>query len=128
MNTEETEHGVLDTWTPQEVADAYANGKIVLVDVRTPAEFMFEHVEGAMLAPMSFFKAENLPENDAKPVVFYCGSGARSRRVAMMALESGFDRIAQMEGGFGGWKSAGLPHVATNMATGAPQIVTPKGS
>jgi rhodanese-related sulfurtransferase len=125
MKTETLENGTLDTWTPQEVADAYDKGGIVLIDVRTPAEYMFEHVDGAMLAPMSFIKTKNIPDNGDRPVVFYCGSGMRSRRVALMALEKGFDRIAHMEGGFGGWKAAGLPYIGTNMATGAPQSVQP---
>jgi len=30
-----------------------------------------------------------------------------------------------MEGGFGAWKGAKLPYIGTNMATGAPQAVTP---
>lgn len=121
METEKTENGTLETWTPQEVADAYTKGEIVLIDVRTTAEYMFEHVEGALLSPMSFFTPKNLPDNNKKPIVFYCGSGARSRKVAMKTLDAGFDKIAHMEGGFGGWKQAGLPYIGTDMATGAPQ-------
>lgn len=121
MQTETIANGTLQTWTPQEVADAYSKGKIVLIDVRTPAEYMFEHVDGAMLAPMSFVKVENIPDNDKRPVVFYCGSGVRSKRVASLCLENKFSTIAHMEGGFGGWKAAGLPFIGTNMATGAPE-------
>lgn len=121
MKTENTPAGTLETWTPQEVAEAYAKGEIVLIDVRTTPEYMFEHVEGALLSPMAFFNPKNLPEQSGKPVVFYCGSGARSGRVAGMTLESGFDKVAHMEGGFGAWKQAGLPFIGTNMATGAPQ-------
>ena len=95
MQTETIANGTLQTWTPQEVADAYSKGEIVLIDVRTPAEYMFEHVDGAMLAPMSFVKVENIPNK--------------------------FSTIAHMEGGFGGWKAAGLPFIGTNMATGAPE-------
>jgi hypothetical protein len=58
MQTETIANGTLQTWTPQEVAEAYGKGEIVLIDVRTPAEYMFEHVDGAMLAPMSFVKVE----------------------------------------------------------------------
>lgn len=121
METENTGSGTLETWTPQEVAEAYKKGEIVLIDVRTTAEFMFEHIEGALLSPMSFFNPKNLPDNTKKPIVFYCGSGARSGRVAMKTLEAGFDRIAHMQGGFGGWKQAGLSYIGTDMATGAPQ-------
>ena len=81
MQTETIANGTLETWTPRNVADAYAKGDIVLIDVRTPAEYMFEHVDGAMLAPMSFIKVKNVPDNDRRPVVFYCGSGMRSKRI-----------------------------------------------
>jgi rhodanese-related sulfurtransferase len=121
MQTEKIGNGTLDTWTPQEVAAAYGNGEIVLIDVRTPAEYMFEHVDGAMLAPMSFIKVKNIPDNEKRPVVFYCGSGMRSKRIAAMCLEAGFDKIAHMEGGFGAWKANNLPYIGTNMATGAPE-------
>lgn len=121
MQTETIGNGTLDTWTPEEVAKAYANGEIVLIDVRTPAEYMFEHVDGALLAPMSFLKVANVPDNAKRPVVFYCGSGVRSKRIATLCLEGGFDRIAHMAGGFGAWKAAKLPYIGTNMATGAPE-------
>jgi len=121
MQTEKLANGTLDTWTANEVADAYDKGEIVLIDVRTPAEYMFEHVDGAMLAPMSFLKVRNIPDNEKRPVVFYCGSGVRSKKIATMCLEAGFSNIAHMEGGFGGWKAAGLPYIGTNMATGAPE-------
>jgi rhodanese-related sulfurtransferase len=121
MQTEKIGNGTLDTWTPQEVAAAYDKGEIVLIDVRTPAEYMFEHVDGAMLAPMSFIKVKNIPDNDKRPVVFYCGSGMRSKRIATMCLEAGFQNIAHMEGGFGAWKANNLPYIGTNMATGAPE-------
>ncbi|GAB4357155.1 MAG: rhodanese-like domain-containing protein [Oricola sp.] len=121
MKTEEIFDGTLDTWTPQEVAEAYARHEIYLIDVRTPAEYMFEHVDGAMLAPMSFVRISNIPDNDRRPVVFYCGSGVRSKRVAAMYIEAGHSRAAHMEGGFAAWKASGLPYIGTNMATGAPE-------
>lgn len=122
MQTEKIGNGTLDTWTPQEVAAAYDKGEIVLIDVRTPAEYMFEHVEGAMLAPMSFIKVKNIPDNEKRPVVFYCGSGVRSKRVAGMYLDAGHENVAHMEGGFGAWKANKLPYIGTNMATGAPEV------
>ena len=45
MEIENTEAGKLETWTPEEVAAAYENGEIALIDVRTPQEYMFEHIE-----------------------------------------------------------------------------------
>ena len=94
-------------------------GEIVLIDVRTPNEYAFEHVRGAMLFPMSSFDVANLPEQGKKRLVFHCGSGVRSRKIAERCEAGGIDRIAHMEGGFGAWKSAGLPFIAIDPATGA---------
>lgn len=125
MQSETVGESILETWTAQEVAEAYARDAVVLIDVRTPQEFMFEHVEGALLCPLAFVDANKLPGQSDKRIVFHCGSGMRSEKVARMAIEAGYERIAHMGGGFGAWKAAGLPYVGTNMATGAPQRVTP---
>ncbi|MFO7854160.1 MAG: rhodanese-like domain-containing protein [Paracoccaceae bacterium] len=121
MRTEDTPSGPLEHWTPQEVAEAMARREIVLIDVRTPQEYMFEHVEGALLLPMAFLNPEHLPAQGEKRVVFHCGSGARSAKTAGFCLGEGIAPVAHMEGGFGAWKAAGLPYVGTDMATGAPK-------
>ncbi len=123
MQTETVDGTTLETWTVEEVAQAMAHNRIVLIDVRTPQEYMFEHVEGALLMPMAFFKPEALPGQSDKRIVFHCGSGVRSERVARLALAAGLDPIAHMAGGFAAWKAAGLPHLATDMASGAPKRV-----
>ncbi|MGG7567699.1 rhodanese-like domain-containing protein [Rhodovulum sp. DZ06] len=123
MQTETVGAATLETWTPEEVARAFAADEIVVIDVRTPQEYMFEHIEGALLAPMAFIDAKKLPGQSDKRILFHCGSGMRSERVARMAIEAGYDRIAHMGGGFGAWKAAQLPYIGTNMGTGAPQRV-----
>jgi rhodanese-related sulfurtransferase len=123
MKTEDVNGKPLESWTPEEVKAAQDRGEIVLIDVRTPQEYMMEHIEGALLMPMSFFDPDALPTEEGKRLVFHCGSGMRSGKVAKSYLEAGRDRAAHMEGGMGGWKQAKLPHVATDMATGAPKKV-----
>ncbi|WP_176085068.1 rhodanese-like domain-containing protein [Martelella sp. HB161492] len=125
MKSEELNNGIVETWTPEEVAAALNAGEIVLIDVRTPAEYAFEHIEGSLLSPMAFTDPKNFPTQDGKRIVLHCGSGIRSGRVADMCLGAGFGRIAHMEGGFGAWKAAALPYIATDMATGAPKRMVP---
>ncbi len=121
MEAEKYASGTIETWSPEEVEEAYSNNRIILIDVRTPQEYMFEHVEGVLLAPMSFFRPEHLPSQQDKPIVLHCGSGVRSGRVAKMCIDAGIDRIAHMGGGFGAWKARGLPYVGTDMSSGAPK-------
>ncbi|WP_294624390.1 rhodanese-like domain-containing protein [uncultured Roseovarius sp.] len=123
MQSETIGDGTFETWTVEEAAEAWAKNEIVLIDVRTPQEYMFEHIEGALLLPMPFFNAEKLPGQSDKRIVFHCGSGVRSEKIARAAIDAGVTRIAHMEGGFGAWKKAKKPYIGTNMATGAPARV-----
>ncbi|MGR3272848.1 rhodanese-like domain-containing protein [Thalassococcus profundi] len=125
MQTETIGTATLETWTPEEVAKALDAHEVVLIDVRTPQEYMFEHIPGALLMPMAFFDPANLPGQSDKRIVLHCGSGLRSEKMARMAFEAGFDRLAHLGGGFAKWKEARLPYIGTNMASGAPKRVTP---
>jgi rhodanese-related sulfurtransferase len=117
--TEKLGGAVLETLTPQEVKERFDRNEIVLIDVRTPAEYAFEHIPGAMLFPMSSFNPEKLPPQDKKPIVFHCGSGKRSYKVVEKCAASGLTKLAHMEGGFGAWKAAKLPYIAVDPATGS---------
>ncbi len=121
MKTETLANGELETWTPEEVAAAMERGEIVLIDVRTPPEFAFEHVSGALLAPLHDLTPKALPAGEGKPVVFHCGSGKRSGMAAERCLAAGWKRAAHMEGGFGAWKAAGLPYIGIDPSTGGPK-------
>ena len=119
-NIEDTDMSELENWTPAQVKKALDNGEIVLIDVRTPQEYMIEHVEGSLLMPMAFFNTSTLPTQDGKRIVLHCGSGIRSGKVSEKLAAAGITPLAHMEGGFGAWKEAGLPYIGTDMATGAP--------
>jgi len=121
MKTESVDSATLETWTPEEVAAACAANRIVVIDVRTPQEYLFEHIEGALLMPLAFFNGDRLPGQGEKQIVLHCGSGVRSERTARMAIDSGLSKIAHMEGGFAAWKQAGLPYIGTDMSTGGPK-------
>jgi rhodanese-related sulfurtransferase len=118
MHREDISGHSFEHWSPEEVHEAFHNNKIVIIDVRTPQEFAFEHIEGVLLAPLATFEPENLPTQDGKRIVFHCGSGARSRKVAEKCLAAGMDPIAHLDGGFAAWKAAGLPYIATDPSTG----------
>ena len=119
MTNETSDTGKLEQWTAEQVYKAFKDRKIVLIDVRTPQEFAFEHIEGALLAPLATFKPENLPTQDGKRIVFHCGSGMRSSKVAAACEAAGMTPIAHLEGGFAAWKKAALPYVTTDPATGS---------
>ncbi len=126
MDIEKTPNGDLETWTVEEVATAFRTGEVAIIDVRTIQEYAFEHIRGALLLPMHFFEAERLPSQDGKRIVFHCGSGIRSEKVARAALAAGFAPVAHMAGGFGAWKAEGQSYMGTDMATGGAARVPGK--
>lgn len=123
MQTETIGDAVLETWDAAEVATAFEAGEIIIIDVRSPQEFMHESIEGALLMPMAFFRADALPGQTDKRIVFHCAGGVRSDKVARATIAAGFKAIAHMGGGFAAWKQAKQPYIATDMATGAPRRV-----
>lgn len=110
----------LQTLTPEEVKARFDRNEIVLIDVRTPNEYSFEHIAGALLFPMATFDPAKLPVQDGKPIVFHCGSGIRSKAIADRCAKAGIEPLAHMGGGFNAWKAASLPYCAIDPATGAP--------
>lgn len=121
METRDIDGAVLEIWTPAETLRGLAEGRVVVIDVRTPQEYMFEHIEGALLMPLAFFRPEALPGQSEKRIVLHCGSGGRSEKAARAAFAAGIPAIAHIGTGFKGWKADGLPHIGTDMATGAPK-------
>ena len=112
----------LENWSPSQVKQALDAHEIVLIDVRTPQEYMMEHIDGALLMPMAFFDAASLPAQNGKRIVLRCGSGMRSGKVAQIAMDAGVTPLAHMEGGMVAWKQVGLPYRGTDMSTGAPMM------
>lgn len=111
----------LEDWSPEQIKTAMDKGECVLIDVRTPQEYMWEHIEGALLMPMAFFDADALPTQDGKRIVLHCGSGIRSGKTGARTLAAGVEPLAHMAGGMAAWKKAGLPYIGTDMASGAPK-------
>jgi rhodanese-related sulfurtransferase len=103
---------------PNAVFDDLKAGRILLVDVREPAEFANQRIHGAVLMPLSTFEPKALPTDGARRVVFQCGSGKRSRKAldAFVAV-TGVD-AAHMAGGIATWKQQGYPCAHIDPATG----------
>lgn len=64
-----------------------------LVDVRSPGEFGFGHLQGAKNIAVDQLPARLGELDKAKPVVLYCQSGARSRSAGGLLLGSGFTAV-----------------------------------
>jgi rhodanese-related sulfurtransferase len=100
--------GAVRDLMPEEVAEALAADKIMLVDVREPNETAGERIKGALLAPLSRFDPVDLPDPKGRMVVFTCASGIRSIKAAEIAQAAGLAFDAHLAGGIKAWKAAGL--------------------
>jgi rhodanese-related sulfurtransferase len=106
--------------TPGSVAprEAFAmaarDSTIVLLDVRTPAEFAGEtgHLHGALLLPVEELesRAGELDRVKDRLIVAYCRTGRRSRNAAALLGGRGF-RVLNLEGGILAWNAEQLPVV-----------------
>jgi rhodanese-related sulfurtransferase len=103
--------GVVDV-APETLAGWVRQGGTIIVDVREDFEYAEEHIEGAVLVPLSRFDAEGVRDAHGESrVVFQCRSGKRSLTAAAAYLRTGDadETLFHLAGGIEAWKQAGLP-------------------
>jgi molybdopterin/thiamine biosynthesis adenylyltransferase/rhodanese-related sulfurtransferase len=97
--------------TPAELAREIQSRKPVLVDVREKDETDAGVLPGARKVPRGFLELrieETVPDRDAD-LVLYCAGGTRSLLAGRTLQDMGYSRVRSLAGGYGAWKSAGLP-------------------
>jgi thioredoxin 1 len=84
---------------------------VLLIDVRTPAEYKKGHIGGAVNIDLngSDFEDKISDLDKSKPVYVYCLSGARSSRAAGIMRSSGFKNVMEIPGGMMEWRAGGFP-------------------
>ncbi len=84
---------------------------VLILDVRSEAEFTRGHVPGAVNLSHDRLAAR-LEELDAardQPIVVYCESGRRAGLAADVLLEAGFSDIRHLTGDMSDWRSKERP-------------------
>jgi len=95
------------------IQDNQNNSDLVIIDVRTPAEFAEEHIENA--TNINFYSdtfrdtLNNLDKN--KTYIVYCAVGGRSGSALDIMAELNFREAYNILGGINQWKAEGLPTV-----------------
>jgi sulfur-carrier protein adenylyltransferase/sulfurtransferase len=92
--------------TPAELRRLLDSGeKVALIDVREPAEWNINHIEGAQLIPKSLIDSgeglAKLPP-DRMPVL-YCKTGVRSAEALVALKNAGFAEAVHLRGGIVAW-------------------------
>lgn len=97
---------VADAITPLELRELLRAGdKVALIDVREPAEWAINHIDGARLIPKSAIDTgtglSDVPQ-DRIPVL-YCKTGVRSAAALAVLKQAGFIDALHLQGGIVAW-------------------------
>lgn len=84
----------------------------LLVDVREKEEWDICHIDGAVHIPMRRVEAAVSSLSKKKPVAVICHHGMRSKAVAQLLVQVGFNEVYNVTGGIHAWAS----EVDSNMA------------
>ena len=108
-----------DGYTDISVGDAWGmintNPSIVVLDVRTQAEYNEEHIEGAKLIPLAELPGRLGELDPEAPTIVYCSAGSRSTDACENYLNSynGFTEVYNMFEGLSTWINDGYPTVSS---------------
>ena len=111
----ETQIQIIENITPEEahilIQENKDNPNFVILDVRTPEEFLGEYIENAVnLDYYSDTFRNDLDKLDKnKTYLIYCRSGSRSENSLNIMKGLDFREVYNMLGGITKWKSEGLP-------------------
>ena len=92
---------------PWQLAEEYRrhNPDLVLLDVRTSAEFDWFHIPGAYHVPFRRLRARHLEIPKDKTVVVICLTGHRSSLVAWHLKKHGYREVYNLTWGMAGWEA-----------------------
>jgi len=100
--TVQTAHGMI-------TGGAYPN--LLILDVRTKAEYDSGHIYNATLIPVTDLQARigELASHLKEPILVYCRSGGRSAEASGILDSNNFTQVYDMQGGITAWEAAGYP-------------------
>lgn len=99
------------TLTVNEFKTAIADSSVVILDVRTPSEYISGHITGAnnISVEGELFTATVERLDRKKSYYVYCGAGVRSAKAAAILREKGFEKVFDLGDGLDAWIENGLP-------------------
>jgi len=102
--------------TPSQLAGILTESerdRVVLLDVREPAEHAIARLNGSVLMPMGDVPGRANRELDPDShIVTICHHGVRSMNVAVWLRNQGFERAQSLRGGIDAWSTQVDPTVA----------------
>lgn len=108
----------VNTYSTTDAIKRFEDAGVTFVDVRDTSELLESgEIPGAVHAPRGMLEFHIDPESPFYmdsfgsdiEFVFVCAIGSRSLLAAHRAKEMGLDRVANIDGGFDGWREADGP-------------------
>lgn len=86
--------------TAEEAKEMMDTQEVIILDVRTQAEYDEGHIEGALLIPNTELedKAETLLPDKDKTILVYCRSGNRSETASRLLVDMGYSAVYDFGG------------------------------
>ena len=77
------------------------NKRIIVIDVRTRDEYMFNHLNGAINVPLQEIsqKIERFVQNKKDVIIVYCEYGGRSKKALNKLNKMGYMNVYNLDGG-----------------------------
>jgi hydroxyacylglutathione hydrolase len=100
---------LLQQVTAPGLAELVSEGRVRVVDVRQPAEWVSGRIPGAQFITGAELpeRLEEIPRDE--PIAVVCGSAFRSSVAASLLKRNGFDDVMNVVGGMSAWRAHSLP-------------------
>jgi hydroxyacylglutathione hydrolase len=100
---------VITQVTPRQIKDAVLQKDVLIIDVRSAAEFSEGHLPNAVNIPLGFVleRVSELPAHH--PVLVNCQTGVRSAIAASLLQGAGLTQVMNLRGGYVEWITEQLP-------------------
>jgi rhodanese-related sulfurtransferase len=97
---------------PTEIVNERSGTTATIIDVRTPAEFLENHLDGAHNIPLHQLDPPLIREQYGDtPLYLICLKGSRGKQACERLRAAGFAQVFNVEGGMEACLAAGLPMV-----------------
>lgn len=103
----------IEVISPAELARRAEQGKVDVIDVRTPVEFREVHATCARNVPLDSLNPQAIVQGrngmSDQPLYVICRSGSRGQKACQQFINAGYTNVVNVEGGTSAWEAAGLP-------------------
>jgi rhodanese-related sulfurtransferase len=96
--------------TSPELKKTLSSGSMMLLlDIRTEAEYLAGHLPGAVWMPRGKLEFDILKrtQDPNVKIILYCRTGSRSSLACVSLQDMGYKNVRDLDGGFAGWTDEG---------------------